>query len=126
MNEQRRVAVCSSSDVDAGCAVRVDVDGLAICVARGEDGVAYALRDVCTHEETPMSDGWVYEHFIECPLHNSVFDLRTGSVESLPATEPLEMLTVTESDGQILVDVRPWPAHEPQVPPMDKRGPSTR
>lgn len=97
--------LCPSAEVATGCAVRHDIDGLAICVARADDGVAYALRDVCSHEETPMSDGWVYEHFIECPLHNSVFDLRTGAAESLPATDPLQVFPVTESDGHLYVEL---------------------
>ena len=41
-------------------------------------GEVFALHDVCSHEEVPLSEGEVYDHTVECWLHGSCFDLRTG------------------------------------------------
>jgi 3-phenylpropionate/trans-cinnamate dioxygenase ferredoxin subunit len=42
---------------------------------------------------------------IECFLHGSCFDLRTGAPSSLPATEPVDVFAVTVSEGDVHVDV---------------------
>jgi 3-phenylpropionate/trans-cinnamate dioxygenase ferredoxin subunit len=42
---------------------------------------------------------------IECWLHGSRFDLRTGKPTSLPATEPVPIYPVKVEGGDVLVDV---------------------
>ena len=48
-----------------------------VAVVRAE-GEVFALHDVCSHEEVPLSEGEIYDHTVECWLHGSCFDLRTG------------------------------------------------
>jgi 3-phenylpropionate/trans-cinnamate dioxygenase ferredoxin subunit len=76
-----------------------------VCLARSASGVLFAMLDECSHENVPLSDGWVYEELIECPLHNSVFDLTTGNAVSEPATEPLTMFEVDLDGDDIVVDI---------------------
>jgi 3-phenylpropionate/trans-cinnamate dioxygenase ferredoxin subunit len=40
---------------------------------------------------------------IECPLHGSAFDLRSGDPLSLPAVEPVHVHHIDTSDGVIRV-----------------------
>ncbi len=56
-----------------------------VAIVRAE-GEVFALRDVCSHEEVPLSEGEVYDHTVECWLHGSCFDLRTGKPTGPPAT----------------------------------------
>ena len=42
---------------------------------------------------------------IECWLHGSRFDLRTGKPTGLPATEPVAVYPVTVQGDDVLVDV---------------------
>jgi 3-phenylpropionate/trans-cinnamate dioxygenase ferredoxin subunit len=57
----------------------------AITVFRdGED--FFALDDTCPHEKASLADGWLEDGEIECPLHQSRFNLKTGAVTCLPAT----------------------------------------
>jgi nitrite reductase/ring-hydroxylating ferredoxin subunit len=65
----------------------------------------YAVGDVCSHEQAFLSEGFCEGFEIECPLHGSIFDVRTGDVKSLPATEPIKTYPVKVEDGAILVDV---------------------
>jgi 3-phenylpropionate/trans-cinnamate dioxygenase ferredoxin subunit len=95
--------VLAVADLPVGQARRVEVGGRALCVAHAEDGCFYAVDDRCTHEDSPLSDGWVDGTDIECPRHNAIFDLRTGNAETLPAVEPVATHQVTVRDGQILV-----------------------
>src|SRR5262249_12881198 len=65
----------------------------------------FALHDVCSHEEVPLSEGEVYDHTVECWLHGSCFDLRTGDPTGPPATEPVPVYPVKVSGGDVYVAV---------------------
>jgi len=79
---------CAVSDLPAEGSLGVEVDGQPVCVAR-VGGEIFALQDVCSHEEVPLSEGEVYDHTVECWLHGSCFDLRTGKPTGPPATKPV-------------------------------------
>jgi 3-phenylpropionate/trans-cinnamate dioxygenase ferredoxin subunit len=95
--------VCALSDLDDDKPFPVDVDGEPIVLVRQGDEV-YALRDECSHAELALSDGEVTGKGIECFLHGSCFDLRTGKPSSLPATEPVDVFAVRMTDGDVYVD----------------------
>jgi nitrite reductase/ring-hydroxylating ferredoxin subunit len=57
--------------------------------SRDEDGGIHALEDRCTHAEVALSEGEVDDCTLECWLHGSRFDLRTGKPTGLPATVPV-------------------------------------
>ena len=97
--------VCAVADLGDGEATHVEVDGVPVAVVRGEDGEFYACHDVCTHEEVPLSEGDVDGTTIECWLHGSRFDLRTGKPTGLPATEPVSTYAVQIDGDDILVAV---------------------
>jgi len=89
----RRVRLCTQSDVPEGEAKSFAVGSRKIAVyhTRGE---FYASRDLCTHENQPLADGWLEGETIECPWHGAQFCLKTGEALSLPATKPLELFEV--------------------------------
>jgi 3-phenylpropionate/trans-cinnamate dioxygenase ferredoxin subunit len=64
-----------------------------IAVVRSE-GQVYAIRDVCSHADVALSEGDVEGCFIECWLHGSRFDLRTGKPTSLPALAAVPVYAV--------------------------------
>ncbi|MFJ2619262.1 bifunctional 3-phenylpropionate/cinnamic acid dioxygenase ferredoxin subunit [Glutamicibacter sp. NPDC087344] len=76
-----------------------------IAVFHAEDGNFYALQDECTHEVASLSDGWIDGCEVECPLHSSSFDLRTGKVLCMPATKDARTYTVTVVDGNLELDI---------------------
>ena len=92
-----------SEDLPEGGLLHADVGGLPVCLAR-VDGQVHALRDVCSHAEVQLSEGDLEDGAVECWLHGSAFDLRTGEPSSLPAVEPVPVYAVEEVDGQLLVD----------------------
>jgi len=101
---------CLASDVPAGTAMRVELerpDGgpVEVAVVRDEDGELYAISDVCSHGQVSLSDGEVDGRTIECWLHGSTFDLRTGVPLGLPATVPVPVYPVTLDGDRVLVDV---------------------
>lgn len=85
---------------------RVDVEGQPVLLYREGDAV-YAISAVCAHAGGPLEEGDVADGCVECPWHNSVFDLRTGSVVHGPATYEQPAYDVRVTDGQIEIRVKP-------------------
>jgi nitrite reductase/ring-hydroxylating ferredoxin subunit len=90
--------VVNAQDMKPGSLLQVDVAGMMLCVARTEEGEFFAIPDSCTHEDYPLSDGEIVDECVECPVHGSLFNLRTGEVTGLPAFVPTKALPV-ELDG---------------------------
>ena len=99
--------VCGLSEVPENGALRVELSDIDIAVVRYEDDV-YAVQDVCSHAEIPLSEGDVEEldgaPTIECWLHGSCFDLTSGRPTNLPATEPVDVYPVRVEGEDVLVD----------------------
>jgi 3-phenylpropionate/trans-cinnamate dioxygenase ferredoxin subunit len=92
----------SINDLKPGKAARVEVNGVAVCVARVGDEV-FAVADTCSHSDASLSEGDVTDHKIECWLHGAEFDLRTGQALSLPATQPLQTFSVQRDGDSITI-----------------------
>ena len=80
----------------------VDVDGVAILVARS-GGRVHALSDTCVHRGGSLADGVLVGECVRCPLHDSEFRLEDGSVEQGPAAYPQPALEARVRDGSIEV-----------------------
>jgi 3-phenylpropionate/trans-cinnamate dioxygenase ferredoxin component len=98
------ITVGQAADVPAGHAARVEIDDRPIAIFNVE-GNFYCLDDTCSHAEASLSDGDldIERCAIECPLHGSAFDLRSGMPITLPATEPVAAHEVDVSDGELRV-----------------------
>jgi 3-phenylpropionate/trans-cinnamate dioxygenase ferredoxin subunit len=97
--------VLGVSDLPEVGAVRVVIDGMPVAVVRDELGHVHAIDDTCTHAEVSLSEGEVEDCTIECWLHGSRFDLRTGQPTALPAIRPVAVYPVTIDGDDVLVDV---------------------
>ena len=107
------LSVCPLLSLPRGEALRVAVEP-PIAVFHTDDGEVYALDDTCTHQDASLADGWIEGCEVECPLHASRFDLRTGQVDAPPAKKPVRSHRVVIADGQIFVELSP---EEPNLPP---------
>ena len=96
--------VCPLAELTDGKPVGFEVAGTPVVLVRRGDKV-HALRDECSHAELALSEGELTAKGIECWLHGSCFDLRTGEPSSPPATEPVEVFAVEIRDGEVHVDV---------------------
>ncbi|WP_150460961.1 non-heme iron oxygenase ferredoxin subunit [Nesterenkonia ebinurensis] len=74
-----------------------------IAVVHAEDGGFFALDDECSHESVSLSDGYVEEETLECPMHASAFCLRTGVPETPPAMVPVKTHLVTVEEGNLIL-----------------------
>ncbi|WP_043500353.1 non-heme iron oxygenase ferredoxin subunit [Georgenia sp. SUBG003] len=102
--------VADVTDLEPGEAMRLELDGpdgspLPVALVRDEEGGFHAISDICSHGQVNLSDGEVEGSTIECWLHGSTFDLRSGRPLSLPATQPVPVYLVTVDGQRVLVDV---------------------
>ena len=100
---------CYAADVPPCGAFRAELEGedgpVPVAVVRAEDGELYAISDVCSHGSVSLSEGEVEGSTVECWLHGSKFDLRTGAPTGLPATRPVPVYPVTVEGERVLVDI---------------------
>lgn len=97
-------AVCRAGDLGIGESRAFDVAGHSIALYNVE-GEYFATEDICTHEEASLSEGFLEDHLIECPLHGSQFDLRSGKVLSLPAVIPVATYMTKLEEGVVSIDI---------------------
>jgi nitrite reductase/ring-hydroxylating ferredoxin subunit len=71
------VRVAALGELPAGGLRRVDVNGIAIVLARVGDAV-YACGDTCAHQGGPLSEGRLTGARLACPWHGWMYDVRTG------------------------------------------------
>ena len=87
--------ICPLAALPRGEARRVDADP-PIAVFHTDDGEVFAIDDTCTHQDASLADGWLEGCEIECPLHASRFNLRTGEVDAPPAKLPVRTHEVVD------------------------------
>jgi len=80
-------------------------DGKSVLLYRDGDEI-YGIGAVCSHAAGPLEEGEIDGHFVQCPWHDSVFDLRDGSIKHGPATQPQHAFDVRVRDGQVEIRLR--------------------
>jgi len=97
------IRACALSELDDKKPLSVEVGDVTVVLVRDGDEV-HALRDECSHASLSLSEGEVTRKGIECWLHGSCFDLRTGQPSSPPATEPVDVYAVRVDGDDVFVD----------------------
>jgi 3-phenylpropionate/trans-cinnamate dioxygenase ferredoxin subunit len=94
---------CAPEEVPVDEGLGVSLGEIDVVVARdGEE--FFALQDLCSHAAVALSEGEVADCQIECWLHGSRFDLRTGKPTGMPATEPVAAFPVDVRPDGVYVD----------------------
>lgn len=94
-----------ASDFEPGSATKVVVNGTNVAVVRiGDD--FYAINDTCSHGNVSLSEGVVVIETkeLECVKHGSAFNLETGCPNTLPATQPVAVYSVTVKGDEVFIE----------------------
>lgn len=106
--ETQSVRICASDDLAVGEARRFDLDdGYRLAVVRGEEKW-FAIDDECSHADFSLAEGCevdLEDCTIECWKHGSLFSLKTGEAETLPATRAVATYGITVSEGEVSVEL---------------------
>ena len=72
-----RIALCRTTDVAEGTAIRVEHGDLVLAVYN-VGGEYFVTDDMCTHGPGSLSEGYLEDDEIECNFHGGRFNVRTG------------------------------------------------
>ena len=79
-----------------------EVDGLRIAVFHTRGGAVFATQADCPHRAGPLADGLMGDDTVLCPLHDRLFDLKTGQeigADCALAVYPVRL----DADGTIVL-----------------------
>ena len=114
-------AVAKTPELQAGQMKRVRVGRWPILLAN-VDGTIYALRDRCGHQGAALSKGKLAGETVECPMHFSVFNVKTG--KSIRGPDWLRVIGFAEAlrlagrllkEPSAMLGLRPFTADEVQA-----------
>jgi len=98
------IRACAVADLPEQGTFAVELGGVPLVIVRSQ-GEVFALDEFCTHEDVSLADGEVYDHTVECWLHGSCFDLRTGKPTGPPASKALATYPVRIEGDDIYVSL---------------------
>ena len=99
VTEEWRYAA-KATDVEPGEAIAVTLGDKEFALFRiGEE--FFATDNRCTHAAAPLADGYFDGEVIECPLHQGLFNVRTGAALCSPALRPVKTYAVRVIAGQV-------------------------
>jgi 3-phenylpropionate/trans-cinnamate dioxygenase ferredoxin subunit len=102
----RFVEVANVEEVPPGTASVARVGGIEVAVVNVQ-GTFFAIDNECTHRGGFLGEGEINTDWcdwaIECPLHGSVFDVRTGEVLNPPAPTAVRTYPVEVQAGVVKV-----------------------
>ncbi|MFF4357635.1 non-heme iron oxygenase ferredoxin subunit [Streptomyces sp. NPDC001604] len=96
--------LCALGALKKGAPRRFEVGGVQLSLVLVEEQV-FAIHDTCSHSAVSLSEGEVEGCTIECWLHASRFDLRTGEPLEPPATRSVPVYPVRIEEGKVYVRV---------------------
>jgi 3-phenylpropionate/trans-cinnamate dioxygenase ferredoxin component len=99
------IDACAADDIETEGVIRFDHGARTFIIVRDHEDNYYCTDGLCTHEAVHLADGLVMEATIECPKHSSIFDVRTGRVETPPACENLGTYRTRVENGRIFVEI---------------------
>ncbi|MBI04924.1 MAG: Rieske family ferredoxin [Pelagibacteraceae bacterium] len=98
------IYVCEKDEVDFEDLKRFDYENKTYCIYNIKEGF-FATDGYCTHEEVHLEDGLVIDNEIECPMHQGIFDIKTGKVIQDPPCEDLKTYSVKIEDNKVYIEI---------------------
>lgn len=96
------VPLCGQDDLEDGTMMAFEVGNYQVALYR-VDGSYFATTNVCSHAYTLLTDGWLDDRLVECPLHGAQFDVASGEVMRGPADCPVQTYEVRIKDNSVEV-----------------------
>ena len=102
MSEDNWIEVAEGDSVDMDDLIRFDHANKTFCIYRIEDGY-YATDGICSHEAVHLEDGLVMDDEIECPMHQGIFNIKTGEVIQDPPCKNLNTYPIKIDKEKIYI-----------------------
>ena len=114
---------CALEELPDGHVLAVEVGGVALALVRDGEHV-YAIQDACSHADVALSEGELSGCMLECWLHGSQFDVRTGEPTSPPAIDavPIYPVRIVGEMGAERIEVRLDPMSPEEIEAANANG----
>ena len=99
------VRACATADVEREDVLPFEHEGRTYAIYCSPAGEFFASDGRCTHENTLLSGGMVFDHIIECPKHKGRFDYRTGQAKGAPVIIDLRTYPVRVEDDSVFIGI---------------------
>ena len=96
------ILVGDANQIEFEDVLRFDHLNKTYCIYQLEDGY-YATDGICTHEAVHLEDALVMDGEIECPMHQGIFDIKSGAAISPPACDDLKTYPVKVENDQVYI-----------------------
>ena len=104
MTDENWIEVGPTDSIEEEDLIRFDHGDRTSCIYRLSDGY-YATDGICTHETVHLEDGLVMDDEIECPMHQGVFNIKSGEAITPPACDDLKTYPVKVDNNKIFVKI---------------------
>ena len=104
MENNNWVLVGEADSIEMEDLIRFDHKDKTYCVYHIQDGF-FATDGICTHEAVHLQEGLVMDDEIECPMHQGIFNIKTGKAISPPACEDLKTYQVKVENDKIYIKI---------------------
>ena len=88
--------------LEKGDVTEVLLNNKVLAIYDTDDGI-FVSDARCPHAGANLCDGYFDGKHIECPLHQGLFDARTGKARAAPATRSLKMYKSRIHNGTVQV-----------------------
>lgn len=96
------IKVTALDDIPDDDVIGVSVEGRQIALYKYE-GEVFATDNVCTHGQALLSDGFLEDGEIECPLHQGRFCIKSGKAMCDPLTEDVRTYDTRINGEEVLL-----------------------
>ena len=96
------ILVCNESEIEIDDLKRFDYKDKTFCIYKLKDGI-YATDGLCTHESFHLEECLVMHEEIECPMHQGIFDIKSGKAVSEPACVDLKTYEIKVEEKKIFI-----------------------
>ena len=100
------VNVADVEGLGTGEMLAVEIGGFQLALYN-VGGSFHATDNICSHAYALLTDGWLDDMVVECPLHGGQFDVCTGKAICAPAEANIRTYPVRVVDGHLQILLAP-------------------
>ena len=98
------IYVCEKNKIDLEDLLRFDHEKKTYCIYHIKEGF-FATDGMCTHENVYLEDGLLMDDEIECPMHQGIFNIKSGKVIQDPPCEDLKTYPTKVKEGKVYIEI---------------------
>jgi len=100
----RWIKIATTDAIAEDDMIAVELEGRHIALYHVGDAF-HATANICTHAHALLTDGFLDECTVECPIHAGRFDIRTGRALGPPVTIDLKTYRLKVEGDDILIEL---------------------